>query len=292
MNAPPGLVEAFDLSLRVQASRFATALGGRQASAAELDNLFLDLVALARPSEFLEVGAAAAEASLEVSWRLPDCRVRAFEATPEIAAATRASGVLEGTRVEYIHCAIGDTDGTCDILLDVTPSGAVLPGQSLLRRSDAAHVRSVTVPSARLDTLVEDPTARLAMWIDIEGALGLVLDGAQRALGQVEVLKVEVEDAEIWRGQSTVRAVLTRLMTAGLVPVARDVEYAGQYNLLLVGRDVYWDELVRARIDEYLHRTSHELWAEPGPLRRSETLRAIARPVRRVARGLRGRLAP
>ncbi len=292
MKEPPGLVEAFDLSLRVQASRFATSLGRRQASAVELDDLFLDLVALAEPVEFLEVGAVAAEASVEVSRRLPQCRVRAFEATPDIAATTRASGVLVGTRVEYIHCAIGDTDGTSDILLDVSGSGEVLPGQSLLRRSDAAHVTSVTVPSARLDSLVEDPNARLAMWIDVEGALGLVLDGAQRVLRQVEVLKVEVEEAEIWRGQSRLRSVLTRLIAAGLVPVARDVEYAGQYNLVLVSRDLYWEDRVRTRIDEHLHRTSHALWAEPGPLRQSEALRAIARPVRRVAHSLRTRLAP
>ena len=224
-----------DAQLRASVARHRQALGGRRESAAHLDELFHSLIDLVRPEVFLEVGAADAEASLAVAARHPQCRVIALEATDYIHARASASTDYAAAGVDYRYCAASDHDGMVTFRLDVDPvSGELLPGQSLLARSDAGALREVEVPSARLDSVIPDRNVNVGAWIDVEGAIREVLAGASGLLPQVAVLKVEVEDAQIWEGQLISLGVIEHLLAAGLVPVARDAEYVGQYNVLFV----------------------------------------------------------
>jgi FkbM family methyltransferase len=279
-----------DAQLRASVARHRQSLGGRRESAAHLDELFHALIDLVRPEVFLEVGAADAEASLAVAARHPQCRVVALEATDYIHARASASTDYPAAGVDYRYCAASDHDGTVTFRLDVDPvSGELLPGQSLLARSDAGALREVEVPSARLDSVIPDRNVNVGAWIDVEGAIREVLAGASGLLPQVAVLKVEVEDAQIWEGQLISLDVIEHLLAAGLVPVARDAEYVGQYNVLFVSGRWARHAAVRQALEEHAYRLEHEWSREPSRVRQSETLRGVLRPVRRGVSQIVGR---
>lgn len=273
-----------DQRLRDQASRISTALDGRRRSATNLDEFFHRLVVTLEPDAFLEVGAFEATASRRIKNALPRCRVVAFEASPVNFAHHSAQVDYAALSVEYLHQAVSDHVGTTTLQLNVDDSAdspAPVGSTSILRHAAAEQVLEVEVPTTTLDDFVTDQTARLALWVDVEGAVGLVLDGAERALRQVDVLKVEVEDTRIWEGQVLAVDVIERLLAAGLHPVTRDVEYATQYNLLCLSERALGTSGISQLLDDHLYRMAHSWSEEPSRLRQSERLRRFARPIRR-----------
>ncbi len=79
------------------------------------------------------------------------------------------------------------------------------------------------------------------------------------------------------------------LLAAGLVPVARDAEYVGQYNVLFVSGRWARHAAVRQALEEHAYRLEHEWSREPSRVRQSETLRGVLRPVRRGVSQIVGR---
>ena len=154
---------------------------------------------------------------------------------------------------------------------------------------DAGALREVEVPSARLDSVIPDRNVNVGAWIDVEGAIREVLAGASGLLPQVAVLKVEVEDAQIWEGQLISLGVIEHLLAAGLVPVARDAEYVGQYNVLFVSGRWARHAAVRQALEVHAYRLEHEWSREPSRVRQSESLRGVLRPVRRGVSQIVGR---
>ena len=74
-----------------------------------------------------------------------------------------------------------------------------------------------------------------AMWIDVEGALALVFDGAGRTLRNCQALYVEMESSARWEGQMIDTDVVSSLSAYGLKPVLRDIQKTClQYNAIFV----------------------------------------------------------
>jgi hypothetical protein len=74
-----------------------------------------------------------------------------------------------------------------------------------------------------------------AMWVDVEGAIGIVLQGASESLDHCQVLYAEIEQTARWQGQLLDIEVVQLLLTHGLVPLARDVQRRGwQYNCIFI----------------------------------------------------------
>ena len=75
----------------------------------------------------------------------------------------------------------------------------------MLERDDglACHtdrVRAITLDDYFSQQLVtDDPT--FALWIDVEGVLDRVLNGATKVLQRTVILRAEIEWTEVWRGQ-------------------------------------------------------------------------------------------
>ncbi|MBO1755219.1 FkbM family methyltransferase [Allobranchiibius sp. CTAmp26] len=284
-----------DLQMRHHAAQLSTALDGRGRSARALDDLFHAIVEALEPELFLEVGAFEASASHRVRAALPQCRVVAFEASPVNYEHHRGVTDFDGAGIEYLHYAVCDRVGTTTILLNLEhPDAEPRPvgWTSMLRHRGFEHVRSVEVPATTLDDVVPGTGGPIALWVDVEGAAGLVLDGAAHTLPRVDVLKIEVEDLPSWEGQTISLDITARLLEAGLYAVARDVEYSTQHNVVFLSERALRSHQVQRRLDLHLYDVSHRLSREPHPLRRSERLRGLARPVRRLvhpARSPRGR---
>jgi FkbM family methyltransferase len=257
-------------------------LDGRARSAEALNVFFHAAVALVGPQTFAEIGAFEAAASRRVKAEHPACTVLAFEASPQVHAFHSSRTDYTAAGVDYRNLAVADHDGSIELHV----GGAAVAGNaaSLLDRVDTPDASTVTVPSVTLDGAVGDDPGRTVLWIDVEGAVGQVLAAGGRALRHVDLAKVEVEDGEHWKGQALAVDVIETMLGVDLYPVLRDVEYAGQYNIVFASDRLLRDLAFTKALEVALHdqATRHE----PSALRSNDTVRQVARPLRRAARRL------
>lgn len=235
------LTQLWQAQLRLQADLFKPSMrrslssqnAARERSAELLDGLFLNLVKVAQPDLFVEAGAFDAETSLRIARTIPGCSVVAFEANPDNHAHFAGIRQFEQHGVQYLNLALTDTPGPIEFHVESKDGSTILGHSSTLQRSEASDrsVSPVTVEGVRLDDHTPE-AARVAMWVDVEGAADQVLRGSPRNLAACDAIKVEVEEEEFWKGQALSTDLVSQLLTAGMVPVARDIEYPGQYNIV------------------------------------------------------------
>ena len=116
----------------------------------------------------------------------------------------------------------------------------------------------------RLDTLVKsyveagslpDPeVAHPVLWIDVEGALDLVIAGGTQTIANSTVIFAEVETECLWNNQATFIEVAAQLDKLGFSPWLRDCEYEPeQFNVMFANR-----KLVDAALLESLARQFYD----------------------------------
>ncbi len=222
-----------------------------------LHEAFLSLFSILQPSIFLDVGANDGAASMAAREASPSCAVHAFEANPVIHAKHREK--LENHGVHLWNLAITNQTGRTKVYAPRTLSRAYVGGNviaasiiegedtgktSLLRRNEEASYTEFEVEATTLDAFmhshVPDWHERVIfLWVDVEGAGDRVLAGAERVLSQTRAIFLETEGFEFWQDQAESSAVVTQLIRAGFLPVARDREYGDkQFNILFVHQDV------------------------------------------------------
>ncbi len=212
--------------------------------------VFFDLLADRRPAVFCDIGANKGEAGRRARGLLPQAQVLGFEANPGIHGRHRDLNVQAG--IDWINAAVSDRAGAVDLHIprvlarelagDTLVPKAVHEGRdtgksSLLKRDEDAEYEVVSVPAVRLDDCLAEkaPTGRVALWIDVEGAASLVVEGALRTLRRTDLIFIEVEGFRFWQDQTLAASVLIRLRQLGFVPVLRDREYGdAQFNVVLV----------------------------------------------------------
>lgn len=241
--------------LSVLADAAATMSGqpsARRASAALLDDLFLDLVTLLQPRLFVEAGAFDAAVSTGVAAALPNCRVVAYEANPHVFHHHSSTSRPQDRGVQYTFSAVADHQGTATfhvISSSASTSDDRLAGYSSLHQraggdwlGDVGY-EEVTVPCTTLDAEFTEweRSAEAALWLDVEGATGAVLSGADVFLDHTSLLKVEIEEVGFWQDQWLAAEVEGRLHEHGLVAVARDNQDEDQYNAVFGRRGMFDD---------------------------------------------------
>ncbi len=248
----------------------------RARSARWLAAFYFELVEMIAPEIVAEIGAFDARFSQTMKAKLPQAHAVAFEANPYAFAEHHTAADSAG--VDYRHLAIADSDGetTFNVRLrsGQTTHDKAKPFDSLLERDlpDIEYER-VTVPCARADSFFSAaPYAEgtACLWIDVEGAAGAVLQGAERLLARTSGILIEVENSQIWRGQWTAHEVHDFLTRRGFIVIARDFEYERQHNLL------YIDERV-ARLPGYDGLVTH--WYS----RSATTARRLGAPAQALA---------
>jgi FkbM family methyltransferase len=221
-----------------------------------LHDAFLSLFTTLKPSLFLDIGANDGSASLAVRKVAPACVVHAFEANPIIHTKHRDN--LEKNGIRSWNLAVSDQCGRAVVYAprelsrayiggEVVPA-AIIEGEdtgktSLLRRNEEASYTEFEVEATTLDSFVDahapDWRGRTVfLWVDVEGAGDRVLAGAQRLLSRTRAIFLETEGFEFWKGQADCGIVVTQLIRAGFLPVARDREFGDkQFNILFVHQD-------------------------------------------------------
>lgn len=259
-----------------------------------LEQLFDRLVDAAEPTKVAEVGAFEADFSRRARARFPEAGVFAFEANPRVAEhytdEARAAGV------DYRHLAIGAEAGTATIHVPEMIRNNEMP---FINRMGSLHGLAVknskTVPlEVPMDTLdhaiAADAHDRIALWVDVEGAVDQVLAGADATLAATQVLVCELETTALWEGQPLADEIRARLAQAGLQLVARDAQKTFQYNAVFVRPELLERPGVAGLVEEYVGAAT-DLWeqllaalpaptppSEPAPTgRRARWLRRLRR---------------
>lgn len=210
----------------------------RQDFEAQVVDYFKGLCRKLDPSVVLEIGAHGAAFSRWAAQTMPEARVVAFEANPHVHE--KFADQLAGTRVEFVHSAIGPVNGEIVLNLPREVRGRPRPIASKMGslgvHTDASDTEQVSVPCVRLDDAVTlEEGQRAVAWIDVEGANEPVLLSGPEVLDRLDAVYIEVENTETWEGQWLDTDVARHLRGHGLVPVARDVARRGhQYNVVYV----------------------------------------------------------
>ncbi len=253
-----------------------------------LDELFHELVRGAKPELFIEAGAFEAAASVRVRREVAGARVVAFEANPRNAEHFRGLRDYEALGVDYRQEALAEGADTATMQMVVGSSTrdikAVEGFNGLLRRTDNAgylgHVtfEEVVVPATTLNATLNDAKSS-ALWMDVEGASGIVLAGGNKFLEVCQVAKIEVESEVSWVGQWLDVDVVAALARHKIRPVARDTQGSDQYNLIFVSDALLRRSDVSASLDHHGRRSQRELRRQQSRLRRHPAVRGVGRKI-------------
>jgi 2-O-methyltransferase len=207
--------------------------------------LFATLLPCLEVDSICDVGSMDGADALRFAAVNPHATVYAFEPNPHnLCLMQSRQDYFRQHNIQLVSLAASDHDGVAEFFLVAADysRGDVRRGMSSLHRRVAGEWTSaaaVPVRTTRLDTFIAAscaPGARLALWIDTEGAAYEVIAGLTRTAHQVQLLHVEVETVPcIGAGQRLypeVRALLQRL---GFLELATDHPRGHeQFNTLFV----------------------------------------------------------
>lgn len=221
---------------------------------------FHDMCAVVEPTISLELGAHEAKFSVWAKRHFPQARAVAVEANPYVYEKFRER--VDGNGVEYHHLAAASTNGpvTITIPTQVGPRSLVKANRMAslaIHRREKGH-EAVEVDARRMDDFVPHGDGdRVVAWIDVEGASDQVLAGSREILARADAVYMEVERVSSWHGQWLDVDVARYFREIGKIPVIRDVQRKGQYNV------VFLDAELAAR-DTVSERTARVLRWPPG----------------------------
>jgi len=231
------------------------------------ERLFFDLVTrLIKPTHFFEIGAHEAGTALKVARRLEDTACIAFEADRDVYAhflAVHAAG-SPPPNFQYLYRAISDHDGVLafqkQLVIEGGQADILAKNNSVKQKSLGILYESVMTPCQSMDSFVKTlpmSVDRSVLRLDVEGLCYEVLIGSQKLLDSCTAIYAEVEDFTIWKDQKTVFAVHEILAHKGFIPVSRDVETVGQYNVLWLKYDSALIRSFRSRLAIYFAELQH-----------------------------------
>jgi FkbM family methyltransferase len=165
-----------------------------------------------------DIGACEGEDSIRYARLLPRARVFSFEPLPDNQEIIRANFAKYGTKAELIPVALSDHRGDAVFHISAGRPPDLFSGENwnygnkssslLAPTADKIHgwvhfPERIAVPCETLDDFCR---ARRILRIDfihldVQGAEGLVLDGARSMLPRIGAIWLEVSNQELYRGQ-------------------------------------------------------------------------------------------
>ena len=160
-----------------------------------------------------DVGARDCEESRQFTRAFPEARVYAFECNPATLPACRAVALAE-PRILLTEQAVSSRAGTTrfypiDQQRTVTGAPDGNPGASSLFRATGAYAEEqyvqceIEVGTLRLDEFMQVHGVQSVdiLWMDVQGAEALVLEGLGARLRDVRCVHMEVEFSAIYKDQ-------------------------------------------------------------------------------------------
>ncbi len=178
--------------------------------------LFIQLLSLSGSRTVCDVGSMDGAEALSFKQALPDARVVAFEANRENYERMLQDPRLRAQGVEILHQAASDEAGLVDFhIADVDyDEASANRGESSLLAGYAKTKRVDQVEAVRLDEVLADAPAPIALWVDVEGAAHQVIEGTRGVAGKVRLIHIELDLIAYWPGE--VPGDQTRALIDGL----------------------------------------------------------------------------
>ena len=222
-------------------------------------DLFHSLVVKIDAKIILEVGAHEASFSSRLAASMPNAKVLAYEANPFVYEKYKNK---LPKNIEYFNLAVGvDSNPKKLFIPRLIPAGN--EGVQLSNVNKIGSLRSrikegvlqdeVMCECTTIDSIMDKNNLMgpCALWIDVEGAVGDVLFGANRSLKKnIALIYVEEELRPTWAGQWLATDIEDYLFSKNFVPVIRDCETSWQYNKIYVDNK-YLDNDVLGLIESY-----------------------------------------
>lgn len=225
-----------------------------------LRDAFFKIVAACRANLLFECGAHEASASTTFC-ETPGRRAIAIEANPvTFEAKTR---LAERSGVTTINCGLGAESGEACFYV---PKGFSTPADASFLKKPGGDYHPVMVRIETLDAISQEyvgPDDIIALWVDVEGLALAFAKGGESTLRdpRCRLLMIEVENQQFWSEQPVASEVNAFLSSCGLVPILRDMESPGQFNLIYVKADQvgaledliieYWQKLSKIKLSRH-----------------------------------------
>ncbi|MEK0337970.1 MAG: FkbM family methyltransferase [Nitrosopumilus sp.] len=152
----------------------------------------------------VQVGTHRGQETDEFLTLAPD-RILLIEALPHLVKHL-IELYKDKSQIKVVHCAISNYNGKANFnVLSNEMSSSLLPLKKHAEvYPDIVKVREIEVPCMRLDSLMEKIGEKFADYnfldIDVQGAEGLVFEGAMNLLKHIEAINVEVNHDELYEG--------------------------------------------------------------------------------------------
>ena len=231
----------------------------RDAITVNMERIFVEILKQEKPKLTIEIGAHEAHFSSMVKENLPDTRTVAFEANPNVHGYHHNRLHDEG--VEYLNAAVSNSPGALTLKVPVPEGGK--PNElmgSLLTYNGATSDETMEFQEIAINGVTVDgflagaPIEDLALWVDVEGAAAMVLEGAASTLSSCLCLYMEIEKQSRWGDQDDEAAAVEKMLaTYGLTPVFRDVyRYGWQHNVIYLRQDLLERDYLPALYSQHM----------------------------------------
>lgn len=198
---------------------------------------FLNLTEQGEFDFFVEMGAYDGSISLEIEKR-GIANIIAFEANTY--THNKFADNFAESKVKYLNLGISNKEEKLIIKVPNHSQDYELPNSSFLNRSEGSSFRELEVDCISLDKILDylpNTATRGAAWIDLEGFAYNVLTADSVFLKKIDIFLLEVEDFEYWQNQKLVIDVIELLLSKNFIPLIRDFEGRGQFNIIFVAQN-------------------------------------------------------
>ncbi|MDJ0554398.1 MAG: FkbM family methyltransferase [Microcoleaceae cyanobacterium MO_207.B10] len=250
----------------------------RDLSSKLLFDFFIEIIKSIKPTYFFDIGSYDATNSIFVKKAFSKINCFAFEANHNNYKEFKDRKEIKKYSIEYKNLAVSNYTGTVELNIPVEINsrkvGKNPQTASLLERKQNAKYEVIQTDCTKLDDFcisnginLEHPQ-NLALWIDVEGAAILVIEGARKCLTNTSLIYIEVEELQHWKEEVLVNEVMNELIASNFIPIARDFERPTQYNMLFIHSN-YFNQ-IKLLLYRFFRRLSESSSTyQPNPIKAS-----------------------
>jgi FkbM family methyltransferase len=161
------------------------------------------ILGLTKPGLVIDGGANQGQWASQILRLSPHLRLISFEPTPS-AFETLKQNSLGNKSWEVVNAALGNYDGVIEMNLasnEGQSSSILEPSSHLIHYPQVKFNRIANVPVVRLDTFPLNYSRPIYIKLDVQGAEGIALEGAELILKDVSAIELEIAIDHAYKGQ-------------------------------------------------------------------------------------------
>lgn len=230
--------------------------GVRKKSGDLLEHYYCKLVSALSIPITIEIGAHEATFSKNIKCTRPSTECYAYEANPFVYEKFEKS--LKEAGIDYRNLAISNTDGFVNLEIPISRRSKAInkdnPIASILKRDQPGFkYDTVSVTSAKINSLFKNKSKNKAIWVDVEGAQYEVLQSMSEQWPTIQLIYIEVETNNVWFSSFNKQDIYQTLKSKGYLEIMLDNLAGGQYNTVFAHSSVIKDKKLLNIVGDYLN---------------------------------------